>query len=129
MSIGVTVLAVGLGAAVGAVLRWALAEALNHRWPQLPPGTWLANVIGGYGIGLALAWLAAHPELSPAWRAAIVTGFLGGLTTFSTFSAEALGLLQQGRYGWAAAHVAAHVLASLAATLAGLGTWAWLAGR
>lgn len=120
--------AVATGAALGALLRWGLSELLNPRSAALPPGTLLANVIGGYGIGLALAWLAAHPELSPAWRLFLVTGFLGGLTTFSSFSAEGLALLQQGRLGWALAHTGAHVLASLAAAWAGMASHRWASG-
>ena len=114
--------AVALGAALGALLRWGLALGLNHLFPALPPGTLAANLIGGYGIGLALALFAQQPGLDPAWRAFVVTGFLGGLTTFSTFSAEVVALLQQGRAGWALATAAAHLAGSLLATAAGFAT-------
>ena len=116
------IVAVGVGAALGALLRWGLALALNHLLVGLPPGTLLANLIGGYGIGVALALFAQAPTLPPEWRLFVVTGFLGGLTTFSTFSAEVVTALQHGRTGWALATVAAHVLGSLAMTGAGLAT-------
>jgi CrcB protein len=115
-------LAIALGAALGAWLRWGLAVWLNGQFPALPPGTLVANLVGGYLIGLALALLAHEPHLPPEWRLFIVTGFLGALTTFSTFSAEVVGLLHQGRLGWALATVSAHVLGSLAMTLAGIAT-------
>jgi fluoride exporter len=115
-------LAVAVGAAIGALARWALALGLNHLFPALPPGTLLANLVGAYLIGVALAFFAQAPQISPEWRLLVITGFLGGLTTFSTFSAEVVGALQQGRLGWAAATVGTHVLGSLALTLAGLAT-------
>ena len=116
------VAAVSLGAALGALLRWALGSSLNHAFPSLPAGTLLANLLGGYLVGLAVALLSQQPQLPPEWRLFIITGFLGGLTTFSTFSAEVVAALQQGRLGWAAATVALHVLGSLALTLLGLAT-------
>lgn len=116
------VVAVSLGAALGALLRWALAAGLNQAFPSLPPGTLLANLLGGYLVGLAVALLAQQPQLPPEWRLFVITGFLGGLTTFSTFSAEVVAALQQGRLGWAAATVGSHVLGSLALTLLGLAT-------
>ena len=120
------VIAVSLGAALGALLRWGAAVSLNHLWPGLPPGTLLVNVVGGYLIGLAMAHLAQAPDLPPEWRLFVITGFLGGLTTFSSFSAEVVTLLQAGRTGWAAATVATHLLGSLAATVAGLLSYGWL---
>lgn len=118
--------AVAIGATMGAWLRWGLASGLNHAFPQLPPGTLIANLVGGYLVGLALAWFGQHPGMAPEWKLLVVTGFLGALTTFSTFSAEVVGLLQDGRLAWAAATVSMHVLGSLAATLAGLATLTWL---
>jgi CrcB protein len=120
------VIAVSLGAALGALGRWGLAAGLNHVFPALPPGTLLANLIGGYLIGLAMALFAQLPQLPPEWRLFMVTGFLGGLTTFSTFSGEVVDAMQQGRTGWAAATVATHVLGSLALTLLGLAHGSWL---
>ncbi len=114
-----SVIAISLGAALGALLRWALAVGLNGLFPALPPGTLAANLVGGYLIGAALAYFA-QTTLPPEWRLFVVTDFLGGLTTFSTFSAEVTTLLQQGRLGWALAAVSAHVLGSLAMTLAGM---------
>jgi CrcB protein len=119
-------LAVAAGAALGAWLRWGLAVWLNGQFPALPPGTLVANCLGGYLVGLAVALFAAHPAWPAEWRLFFVTGFLGALTTFSTFSAEVVGLLQQGRLGWALATVSTHVLGSLAMTLAGIATPALL---
>lgn len=115
-------IAISLGAALGAVLRWGLGVGLNHLFPALPPGTLVANLVGGYLIGLAMTLLAQAPALTPEWRLFIITGFLGGLTTFSTFSAEVVIALQQGRLGWAAATIGSHVLGSLALTLLGVAT-------
>jgi CrcB protein len=115
-------LAVAAGAVLGAWLRWGLAVWLNGQFPSMPPGTLIANLAGGYLIGLVIGLLAQHPTLPPEWRLFLVTGFLGALTTFSTFSAEVVGLMQQGRHAWALVNVAAHVLGSLAMTLAGLAT-------
>ena len=114
------VLAISVGAALGALGRWGLALALNQLFPTLPPGTLAANVIGGYLIGVAVAFFGQHPELPPEWRLFAVTGFLGGLTTFSTFSAEVMSLIQQGRPAWALGAIALHVSGSLLATFAGL---------
>ncbi|MFL6592244.1 MAG: fluoride efflux transporter CrcB [Luteimonas sp.] len=121
-------IAVGTGAAFGAWLRWGLGLWLNAAWPQVPLGTLVANVAGGYLIGLALAWFAASEGVSPETRLLIVTGFLGGLTTFSAFSAEAVGLLARQQYGWAATHVAAHLAGSLGATALGFATVRLLRG-
>jgi CrcB protein len=112
--------AVGLGAALGALLRWMLALWLNPLHEGVPPGTWVANVAGGYMVGLAVAWFAQQPDLAPQWRLFVITGFLGGLTTFSTFSVEVLAPLQQGRLGTALAVVALHLGGSLLATWAGM---------
>ncbi len=122
------VLVISVGAAAGAVLRWALGARLNALFPDIPPGTLVANLVGGYVIGIAMAWFATAPAISPEWRLLIVTGFCGGLTTFSTFSAEVVTLLQQGRLAMAGATVAVHVIGSVAMTLAGIGTYA-LAAR
>jgi CrcB protein len=115
-------LAVAAGAVLGAWLRWGLAVWLNGLFPSLPPGTLIANLAGGYLIGLVIALLALNPSVPAEWRLFLVTGFLGALTTFSTFSAEVVGLLQQGRPGWALLTAGTHVLGSLAMTLAGLAT-------
>lgn len=118
--------AVGIGAAVGAWLRWALSLAFNARIESLPLGTLAANLIGGYLIGIAVALFQDMPQLAPEWRLLLVTGFLGGLTTFSTFSAEAVVLLQRGAYGWALLHSGVHLLGSVALCIAGFATWRWL---
>ena len=114
--------AVGGGAALGAWARWALGLWLNALLPQLPLGTLAANVVGGYLVGLALAWFALAEGVPPELRLLVVTGFLGGLTTFSTFSAEAFGLLARQQYAWAAAHLALHLGGSLVATALGFAT-------
>ncbi len=118
----IPVLVISLGAALGALLRWYLANRLNAVFPHLPPGTLAANLIGGYLIGIAMAVFLAVPHLSPYWRLLTVTGFLGGLTTFSTFSAEVATALLGGEFWWAAATVLAHVLGSVTMTLLGVGT-------
>jgi CrcB protein len=117
------VLAISVGASAGALLRWQLGARLNSIFPVVPPGTLAANLIGGYIIGLAVAYLAQAPNLAPEWRLFIITGFCGGLTTFSTFSAEVVTLLQEGRLIWAMGAIAIHVTGSLLMTLAGLATW------
>jgi len=121
-----SVLAVVVGAALGALLRWSLGSRLNGLLPAVPPGTLAANLFGAFVIGAALAWIAASPVISPEWRLLITTGFCGGLTTFSTFAAEVFTLLQQGRLAWAAGAIAVHVGGSLLMTLAGYATWQWL---
>src|SRR3954467_4258300 len=112
--------AVGIGAALGAWLRWVLGLGLNMLLPQLPLGTLAANLFGGYLIGVAVALFEQHAFLAPELRLFVITGFLGGLTTYSTFSAESVALLASGRYGWAAMHTAAHLGGSLAMTALGM---------
>ena len=121
-----SILAIAFGAAFGALLRWQLGERCNHLFPALPFGTLLANLIGAYLIGLAIAYLSLAPNLSPVWRLLIITGFCGGLTTFSSFSAEAVVLLQESRFVPAMWMILAHVLGSIVMTCAGLGTVFWL---
>lgn len=112
--------AVAVGAVFGAWLRWGLAYWLNPRLDHLPLGTLTANLVGGYLIGIAVAVFAAHPALPPFWRLLLVTGFLGGLTTFSTFSAENVALLGSGAWGGALLHAGLHLIGSLLATAAGI---------
>lgn len=114
-----TIVAISGGAALGALARWTLGLWLNALFPAVPPGTLVANLVGGYLIGLAMPLFLAYPEVAPAWRLFLVTGFLGGLTTFSAFSGEVALLLQQGRIWMAAAAVSAHVVGSLLMTLLG----------
>lgn len=117
-----SLIVIAVGASLGAWLRWLLGMKLNALFPTIPPGTVVANMVGGYIIGLAIAFLAASPTLSPEWRLLIITGFCGGLTTFSTFSAETVALIQEGRPLWALGSISLHVLGSLAMTAAGLPT-------
>lgn len=121
-------IAIGIGAACGAWLRWGLGLWLNPLLPQLPIGTLAANLLGGYLIGLSIAFFMQHPGLSPEWRLLIITGFLGGLTTFSTFSAETVTLLLRGQYAWGVGIIAAHLGGSLLMTVLGIQTFRWLQG-
>jgi CrcB protein len=113
-------IAVGTGAALGAWLRWGLGMLLNPIFPTLPLGTLAANVTGGYAIGLAMGWFSHYQSLPPEVRLLITTGFLGGLTTFSTFSAETVTLLSRQQYGWAGLIVTAHLAGSLLMTALGI---------
>ena len=117
----VSFLAVGFGAFAGAIARWLLGLALNPILPALPLGTLAANLVGALVMGMALGAFAHFEALPVAWRLAITTGFLGGLTTFSTFSGETVTLMLRQQYGWSAAIIAAHLVGSLALTLAGIG--------
>jgi CrcB protein len=121
-----SIVAISVGASAGAVLRWWLGNRLNAAFPLLPPGTLAANILGAYVIGAAIAFFAGFPALPAEWRLLIITGFCGGLTTFSTFSAEVVGLLQQGQGRWALIEVATHVAASLLMTFAGMATVLWI---
>ncbi len=116
------VLAVGSGAALGAWMRWWLGLMLNSTLPALPLGTLAANLVGGYLMGLFMGIFALTSTFPPEVRLFVMTGFLGGLTTFSTFSAEAVTLLARGQYGWVTMHILVHVLGSLAMTGMGIVT-------
>ena len=113
--------AVFVGAGLGALLRWWLGARLNPVFPTLPLGTLAANLLGGLLVGLAVAWLNRHPGLAPELRLLVITGFLGGLTTFSTFSAEVVSLLARGEYLWGGVTALAHLLGSLTLTALGIG--------
>lgn len=118
-----TVIAICLGACVGALSRWQLGLWLNPSSAGLMPlGTLAANLIGGYLMGVCVGVFQQLPELDPVWRLALVTGFLGALTTFSSFSAEVVALLQQGRFALAAGTASLHLFGSLALTVLGLKT-------
>ncbi|MES2939714.1 MAG: fluoride efflux transporter CrcB [Pseudomonadota bacterium] len=114
------------GASVGALLRWLLAGRFNPLFTALPLGTLMANLLGGYLVGVAVAYFGNHPNLPPEARLLVVTGFLGGLTTFSTFSAEVVTQIQQGHLPWALATAFAHLAGSLLLTALGIATVAWL---
>lgn len=122
-----SIVAVCLGASLGALLRWWLGSQLNHFFPTIPPGTLAANLVGGYVIGIAIAFFA-QSSLAPEWRLLVITGFCGGLTTYSTYSAELVTLLQQGRVLWALGAAATHLVGSLLMTVAGIGTVTVLKG-
>lgn len=120
-----TVIAICLGACVGALSRWQLSQWLNPSSAAaglLPWGTLAANLIGGYLVGVCVGVFQQLPELDPVWRLALVTGFLGALTTFSSFSAEVVAMLQQGRLALALGTASLHLFGSLALTLLGLRT-------
>lgn len=115
-----SLLAVGGGAAIGAWMRWGLGLALNPLFPTLPLGTLAANLLGGLLMGFAMEMMTSHSMLSPELRLLVTTGFLGGLTTFSTFSAEMTTLLTRGEWYWAVVGVIAHVAGSLVMTMVGI---------
>jgi len=119
--------AVGIGAAVGAWLRWGLSAWLNPKAPSFPLGTLAANLIGGYLVGVAIAFFLARGDLAHEWRLFTVTGLLGGLTTFSTYSAEVVELAMRGDHGAAFLLAAAHLAGSLLLTAAGFATFRALA--
>ncbi len=109
----ISIVVIAIGGSLGCLLRWYFALRLNGQFPNLPPGTLTANLVGGYLIGVAMAVFIAYPELSPQLKLLIVTGFLGGLTTFSSFSAEVVTALLSGRAMWAVATIAVHVVGSI----------------
>lgn len=124
---GLGVLLFTVGTLSGAFLRWALGMLLNALFSPIPPGTLAANLIAGYVVGVAVGVFSHYPAIAPEWRLLIITGFCGGLSTFSTFSAEIALLLQQARLGAMALAIALHVGGSLLATLGGIGSARWLA--
>jgi len=117
------VIAVGVGAAFGAWMRWGLSMVLNPRVPHFPLGTLAANLIGGYLVGFAVAYFAARHDLAPELRLFAITGFLGGLTTFSTFSAEVTDLLLRGEYLNAGSLALVHLAGSIVLTIAGIASF------
>lgn len=117
---GLAFLAVFGGAGCGAVLRWWLGSWLNPLCPNLPLGTVAANLSGGLLVGVASAFFTQHTSLAPEWRLLVITGFMGGLTTFSTFSAEVVALLGRHEYWWALGAASLHLLGSLALTAVGI---------
>ena len=123
MAMGRSFIAVGSGAAIGAWLRWGLSVWLNSSRSVVPLGTLAANLAGGYLVGIALGWIMFRPGVAPEWRLFLVTGLLGGLTTFSTFSAEIVQQLTRQQYGAALLGVALHLFGSLLLTALGLYTY------
>lgn len=118
-------LSVFIGAGLGACLRWGLGTTLNPVFPALPLGTLAANLVGGYAVGIAIAYFSLRASLPPEARLFVITGLLGGLTTFSTFSAEVVSLLMHSQVGWAVAVIATHLAGSLALTALGILTVRW----
>lgn len=123
-----SVFAICAGASAGALARWGLGLWLNPLG-VIALGTLVANLIGGFLVGLAIAYFEALPSLDPVWRLAIITGFLGGLTTFSSFSGEVVALLQTQRYVMGLGVAASHLLGSLMLTVVGIKTMQWLLGE
>ena len=121
-----SVIAISIGASLGAVSRWLLGIGFNAVWATMPLGTLLANLVGGYLIGLATSFFEAQGQLPPELKLLVITGFLGGLTTFSTFSAEVVLVMQSGDYLKAFLTIAFHLLGSLALTILGIATYNWL---
>lgn len=117
-----TILAISAGSVIGAFARYGLSVSLNAVFPNLPIGTLSANWIAAYLVGLAIAYFGSAPSLSPAWRLFVITGVAGGLSTFSTFSAELLTLLRDERFGWSAIMVVLHVGGSLVIVALGMAT-------
>ena len=115
--------AVALGGAMGSLLRYVLSDSWNRIYPSLPLGTLASNLIGGYLVGLAVAFFSANADIAPEWRLFIITGCMGGLTTFSSFSAEAVALYGGGQVAAGLLHTGAHLLGSFAMTAAGIGTY------
>ena len=118
-----SILVISIGASCGAVSRWLLDVSMNSLFPNLPLGTLTANLVGAYLIGIAMATFASQPNLSPEWRLLVITGFLGGLTTFSSFSAQVVGLINQDKLFWASTTIAVHVAGSIAMTFLGIATY------
>ncbi|HEY2682684.1 MAG TPA: fluoride efflux transporter CrcB [Steroidobacteraceae bacterium] len=120
------ILAICVGASLGALVRWWLGLRLNGVFISLPLGTLAANLIGAYVIGSAIAFFASFSVLAPEWRLLVVTGFCGGLTTFSTFSAEIVTLIQQRQSWWTCGAVLAHLAGSVGSTFAGIASVTWI---
>jgi fluoride exporter len=114
--------AVSAGGIVGCLLRWLLGLWFNTQPSVVPLGTLAANLIGGYIVGVAVAFFAINNNLAPEWRLLVITGFCGGLTTFSSFSAEVVTMLRQDRLFWACSTIALHLFGSLLMTFAGIAT-------
>jgi fluoride exporter len=117
---GLSMLVVFGGAGFGALLRWGLGSMLNPVFPTIPLGTVAANLIGGLLVGVASAFFTHHAGLPPEWRLLVITGFLGGLTTFSTFSVEVVTLIGRQEYGWAMGAASVHLVGSLMLTAIGI---------
>ncbi len=121
-----TAIAISLGAALGALSRYGLGLAFNAVFPPIPLGTLLANLVAAYLVGATIAYVGSVPGLSPLWRLFLITGMAGGLSTFSTFSAELFALLREGRFGLSIGMLALHVAGSLAMVALGMGSVALL---
>jgi fluoride exporter len=119
--------AVGIGGALGSLLRYWFSDSWNPVVPTLPLGTLASNLVGGYLVGVAVAFFTSNTDLPPEWRLFVITGCLGGLTTFSSFSAEAVGLMSSGHYGVALLHTCTHLFGSFAMTALGIATFRALA--
>ncbi len=122
-------IAIGIGSAIGAWLRWGFSVWMNPVIGKFPLGTLAANLVGGFLVGIAVAFFSRHPEISPAWRLFAITGFLGGLTTFSSYSAEVVTLLEKGEIPMGLALAGTHLLGSFALTALGFWVYRSVAGQ
>ena len=118
-----SILAIFCGAGLGALLRAGFNVLTVGIASALPLGTFISNMVGGYFIGIAVAFFGSNPNLSPEWRLFVITGFLGGLTTFSSFSVEVVAFIERGEFAWALGTALLHVLGSLALTFLGIWTF------
>jgi CrcB protein len=118
-----SILAIFFGAGFGALLRAGFNILAVGIASAIPLGTLLSNLVGGYLVGLAVAYFGNNPQLSPEWKLLVVTGFLGGLTTFSSFSAEVVGFIQRGEFTWALGTAMLHLVGSLMLTFLGILTY------
>ena len=118
-----SIIAIFCGAGLGALLRAGFNLATVSITSTLPLGTFISNMVGGYVVGIAVAFFGNNPNLSPEWKLFVITGFLGGLTTFSSFSAEVVGLMQRGEVTWALGTALLHLVGSLALTFLGILTY------
>lgn len=118
-----SIFAIFCGAGLGAVLRAGFNLATANMTLSLPLGTFISNMVGGYLVGIAVAFFGNNPDLSPEWKLLVITGFLGGLTTFSSFSAEVVGFMQRGEMTWALGTAFLHLIGSLALTFLGILTY------
>jgi len=123
-----TVMAICIGASLGALSRWQLGVRLNALLPEIPPGTLASNLIGGYIVGVAVAFFSTA-DVAPEWRLFVITGFCGGLTTFSSFSAGGVALVETGDLTKAVIAIALHLVGSLLMTIIGIASWQWLTAR
>jgi CrcB protein len=119
----VSIFAIFFGAGLGALLRSGFNFLTIGAASAIPLGTFISNMVGGYFVGIAVAFFGSNPNISPEWKLFVITGFLGGLTTFSSFSAEVVGFIQRGELSWALGTALLHLIGSLVLTFLGILTY------